>query len=81
MEAEVSKVFESGEEACHANTKVMPLEHVKNMNGQRCDMIELWYTTCYHVHVILVYLLIIRRRKKQGQNKLNLCRFRAYIGT
>jgi len=77
MEAEVSKIFESGEEACHASTKVMPLEHIRNINGQRCDMSEVWYTTFYHVHVILAYLLIRRRRRKQWQNKLNLCRSRA----
>jgi hypothetical protein len=65
MEAEVSKIFEPREEGCHANSKVMPLEHIGNMSGQRCDMTELWNTTFYHVHVLLADLIRIKRNKQR----------------
>ena len=53
MQAEVSKIAESCEEACQASSKVMPLKQIRNINGQRCDMRKVWYPSLYHVDVLL----------------------------
>ena len=59
----MSKIAESCEEACQASSKVMPLKQIRNINGQRCDVRELWYPTFYNVHVLLGYLKSEKRER------------------
>lgn len=64
MHTEVSKIDESCEEVCHADTKFMPLQVQRNINRQRCDMRKVWYPTFYQVLGLLGILITVKKHKQ-----------------